>query len=216
MAIQKGWVFSSQHGFTGSAGKAPVKGYMRGGHVKSEHRHMAHGGKPKLGSGERFAALKSKLSHEKGVTNPGALAASIGRKKYGEKKMASMSAKGRMHKAIGGLVTKGELDPPSRETVKPGGAQQFARGGHVVSFYARGGHVRKGMGNDVGLPKKAPRPFPNVRGPSKVKPGGKLQFAKGGLMKGQETLGRDYETPAKGKFADYKRGGMHKRGGGRC
>ena len=52
-------------------------------------------GKAKLGSGARFAALKSKLGARKGVTNPGALAAYIGRKKYGASKMASMAAKGR-------------------------------------------------------------------------------------------------------------------------
>lgn len=51
--------------------------------------------KPKLGSGGRFKALKAKLGKEKGVTKPGALAASIGRKKYGSSAMASMSAKGR-------------------------------------------------------------------------------------------------------------------------
>lgn len=50
---------------------------------------------PSLGTGERFAALKSKLSKKKGVTNPGALAASIGRKKFGNKKMAKMAAAGR-------------------------------------------------------------------------------------------------------------------------
>jgi len=51
--------------------------------------------KAPLGQGGRFAALKAKLAGRKGVTNPGALAASIGRKKYGAKKMAKMSAKGR-------------------------------------------------------------------------------------------------------------------------
>lgn len=51
--------------------------------------------KAKLGSGTRFANLKKKLSHEKGVKNAGALAASIGRKKYGDKKMAALSAKGK-------------------------------------------------------------------------------------------------------------------------
>lgn len=57
---------------------------------------MAYAGsKAKLGSGGRFAALKSKLSKQKGITNPGALAASIGRKKYGAKKMASLAAKGK-------------------------------------------------------------------------------------------------------------------------
>jgi hypothetical protein len=51
--------------------------------------------KAKLGSGARFSALENKLAHQKGVTDPGALAASIGRKKFGAKKMASMAAKGR-------------------------------------------------------------------------------------------------------------------------
>jgi hypothetical protein len=58
-------------------------------------KHELGGNKPKLGSGGRFKALKKKLSGRKGVTNPGALAASIGRKKYGAKKMASMAAKNR-------------------------------------------------------------------------------------------------------------------------
>lgn len=51
--------------------------------------------KPKLGSGKRFAKLKAALSHQKGVTDPAALAASIGRKKLGQKKMTELSKKGR-------------------------------------------------------------------------------------------------------------------------
>lgn len=51
--------------------------------------------KAKLGSGARFAALKKKLAGRPGVTDPGALAASIGRKKYGNKRMAKMAAAGR-------------------------------------------------------------------------------------------------------------------------
>lgn len=46
------------------------------------------------GGGGRFAALESKLSHKPGVTNPGALTAYIGRRKYGAKRMASMAQKG--------------------------------------------------------------------------------------------------------------------------
>lgn len=38
-----------------------------------------------------FKKLKNKLAHQKGVTNPGGLAASIGRKKYGNKKFNKMS-----------------------------------------------------------------------------------------------------------------------------
>ncbi len=50
-----------------------------------------------LGSGKRFSALKSDLA-SRGAKNPGALAAFIGRKKYGAKKMASLSSGGRKGK----------------------------------------------------------------------------------------------------------------------
>ena len=49
--------------------------------------------KPKLGSGGRFKALVAKL--EGNVNDPAAVAASIGRKKYGSEKMAKWSAAGR-------------------------------------------------------------------------------------------------------------------------
>jgi len=42
-----------------------------------------------------FEKLKNKLAHRKGVTNPGALAAYIGREKYGAKGMAKKAAAGR-------------------------------------------------------------------------------------------------------------------------
>lgn len=50
---------------------------------------------PAAGSGARFKKLSSKLAKRPGVDNPGALAAYIGRQKFGAKKMARMSAKGR-------------------------------------------------------------------------------------------------------------------------
>ena len=49
---------------------------------------------PKLGTGARFAKLKKKLG-AKGARNPGALAAFIGRKKYGNKKFAALSKGGK-------------------------------------------------------------------------------------------------------------------------
>jgi len=52
---------------------------------------------PKLGSGKRFKALSSKLKKQ-GVKNPGGLAASIGRKKYGKEKFQKMAAAGRKSK----------------------------------------------------------------------------------------------------------------------
>ena len=65
--------------------------------VQQDALRMARDGgkKPKLGTGERFKALEGKLSQRKGVQDPGALAAYIGRKKYGAKKFQSLAAKGR-------------------------------------------------------------------------------------------------------------------------
>ena len=51
--------------------------------------------KPKLGSGERFAKLKNSIAKKGNVSDPAAVAAAIGRKKYGANKMASMAAKGK-------------------------------------------------------------------------------------------------------------------------
>lgn len=51
--------------------------------------------KPPLGSGERFAKLENALARRPGVTNPGALAAYIGRKKYGKKRFQKLAAQGR-------------------------------------------------------------------------------------------------------------------------
>ena len=50
--------------------------------------------KPKLGTGKRFEKLTEELA-SKGAKNPKALAAWIGAKKYGQKKMTSMAVKGR-------------------------------------------------------------------------------------------------------------------------
>lgn len=53
--------------------------------------------KPKLGTGERFKELAEKV-RAKGAKNPKALAAYIGRKKYGKKKFAKLGSKGRKKK----------------------------------------------------------------------------------------------------------------------
>lgn len=64
---------------------------------KGRRRKTTAGAKP--GSGKNFRKLKGKLAKRKGVRNPGGLAASIGRKKYGKKRMAKMSAQGRKRAA---------------------------------------------------------------------------------------------------------------------
>lgn len=62
--------------------------------------------KPPLGSGGRFAELVGKLS-KRGVKDPKALAATIGRKKYGKKKFQKLAEQG-----------KSELMNPSDEEVE--------------------------------------------------------------------------------------------------
>lgn len=48
-----------------------------------------------LGQGGRFAALKAKIAKRGGVSNPGAVAAAIGRRKYGAKKFQKLAAAGK-------------------------------------------------------------------------------------------------------------------------
>jgi hypothetical protein len=50
--------------------------------------------KAPLGQGGRFAAVEAK-ARASGASNPAAVAAAAGRKKYGAAKMAKLSAKGR-------------------------------------------------------------------------------------------------------------------------
>lgn len=54
--------------------------------------------KAKLGSGKRFKALTKKIAKGKNIRDAKAIAASIGRKKYGSKKMAKWAAAGRRRK----------------------------------------------------------------------------------------------------------------------
>lgn len=66
--------------------------------------------KPKLGSGGRFKILENKLA-ARGASNPAGLAAYIGAKKYGQKKMSSM--------AVAGKNRKDKADKAFSKTLKP-------------------------------------------------------------------------------------------------
>jgi len=57
--------------------------------------------KPKLGSGKRFKQGVDKIVKKEGISKKraGAIMASVGRKKYGARKMAKMAARGRARKA---------------------------------------------------------------------------------------------------------------------
>lgn len=54
--------------------------------------------KAKLGSGGRFKALTAKIGHKSGVRDPAAVAAAIGRSKYGKAKFQKLAAAGRKRK----------------------------------------------------------------------------------------------------------------------
>lgn len=50
--------------------------------------------KPRLGSGARFKAVERSAA-KSGADNPAAVAAAVGRKKFGAKKMVALSVKAR-------------------------------------------------------------------------------------------------------------------------
>lgn len=52
--------------------------------------------KAPLGQGGRFAAVEAK-ARASGARNPAAVAAAVGRKKYGKKKFQALAAAGRRH-----------------------------------------------------------------------------------------------------------------------
>jgi len=54
--------------------------------------------KPKLGSGKRFSKLKELIAKRGKVRDPGAVAAAIGREKYGKEHFQKLAAAGKKHK----------------------------------------------------------------------------------------------------------------------
>ena len=77
-------------------GKAYGKGGLKAFNAARHAFHKAPAKrKAPLGQGGRFAALKNQLAKKSGVTNPGALAAYIGRKKFGKAKFQKLAAKGK-------------------------------------------------------------------------------------------------------------------------
>lgn len=68
---------------------------------------MAKSMKP--GGGGSFAKLKGELAKKPGIKNPGAIAAKVGREKYGNEQMAKMAARGKERATA---ERKGEKKPP--------------------------------------------------------------------------------------------------------
>ncbi len=61
----------------------------------------------KLGGGGRFATLKSKLARNPKIKNPGAVAAAIGNRKYGKRKMAKMARRGKQRLMLHQKIARG-------------------------------------------------------------------------------------------------------------
>lgn len=59
--------------------------------------------KARLGSGARFRAVEASAAAS-GARNPTAVAAAVGRKKYGGKRMAKMAGAGRKRNALSGMT----------------------------------------------------------------------------------------------------------------
>jgi hypothetical protein len=68
----------------------PGELYSRAGSKSKKTSKAKPNARAPVGQGGRFAALEQKLQGRKGVTDPGALAAAIGRKKYGAKRFQKL------------------------------------------------------------------------------------------------------------------------------
>jgi hypothetical protein len=119
--------------------------------------------KPKLGSGTRFKQLKSKLA-SKGAKNPGALAAYIGRKKFGAAKMGKLAAAGKKRSTPG----KGKKASPAsdKSTIRVGPIKTQEK---LVSPKTK---VRK---RSAGVQKGSKNPFGNL-GKAESKNAGRQMF----------------------------------------
>jgi hypothetical protein len=76
---------------------------------------------PPVGSGERFRRLQGKLARRGDVRDPGAVAAAIGRKKYGPKRFQEMAAAGRARKSVRPLLIGGGLADLLRKAARQPG-----------------------------------------------------------------------------------------------
>lgn len=63
--------------------------------------------KPPLGSGQRFAQLEKEIADNPKIKNPAAVAASIGRKKYGKKKFQKLAKKGKQRLMLHQKIARG-------------------------------------------------------------------------------------------------------------
>jgi len=161
--------------------------YAEGGSVK----------KPKLGSGKRFEHLEHSLAHEKDIKDPAALAASIGRKKYGAEKMAKLAEHKKM--AEGGPVYEFHNDSdhigthideehelyPQRlnwdeESMHTEAMDEYAEGGSVADRIMRKKRMAEGGSIDDSATGSALSSIRQALGGKKAKGGMIKRYADGG------------------------------------
>lgn len=73
---------------------------------------------PPVGSGERFRRLQGKLARRGDVRDPAAVAAAIGRKKYGKKRFQEMATAGRVKKSVRPLLVPAPLADQLRKAAR--------------------------------------------------------------------------------------------------
>ena len=98
---QRKYLFAKHPGIAKEFASKTSKALMKklpehvGGNTMAKSKSKGKGKKAPLGEGGRFKALKKSLSMKGGIREPGALAAAIGRKKYGKGSFQALAAKGR-------------------------------------------------------------------------------------------------------------------------
>lgn len=109
--------------------------------LDEETSEYAQGGEAKLGTGKRFAKLENKLSQNPDIKDPAAVAAAIGRKKYGAKKFNKLA-----HHMNEGGDTVEENDPDKDIKEMQDQAESYEstlkqlKESDMIKGYAKGGY----------------------------------------------------------------------------
>ena len=158
---------------------------------------MAHGGETK-GHYEGFSKLKGELAKKPGIDNPGAVAASIGRNKYGEHKFQEHAAKGvPLNKPL--KMASGGDAPDSDEFDAPPPTPSSTKRAPIFDL---GGALRSGLNNlfhpaptaEQGMAAAQGAPLPaNYVPPPAMAHGGSLSFLMGGGVPGHAQVPGDDE-----------------------
>lgn len=197
MQYVKEFSFPAEQGFTGSAGKLPVKGYMRGGRVKATHetenanKHRApsvkasHGGTVGVTT-ERGPKSRRPKSTMTKAAGGGYMEGGLHDKLYAEGDKMGYMRGGRVKDTSSEFVQTAGPQSSMDEGVQParkGRTQADVEAGGTKRLkprLARGGGVHK---THHALPKKSKRGMSKKGMPKNVKArGGLMEYAEGGSV----------------------------------